>query len=331
MKKTLIIFVLTVGCFIASFVAACSTQRKPDESIGENVVKLYAEAMPQDEIETMMKRDISKEIRELEIDALAYDVKIIPAKDKAYIEFNATKNDPLPLIEITGDKMVLRFKKTNEKKWKISLGNVSVASKKIERGLKVFLPATISNVKLATTNGDTKVEDVSLKVLDMVSTSGDVIVQDASIDTARVTSTSGDMALDFKGSDIKVSSTSGDQRLEVKNCKQIRVASTSGDIFLRNNCERAHLATTSGDITLWEAKEIPEVSVASTSGDIKIVLADKKMGAKVSFSSLSGSVSTKSISDVVHDLEDSNHFTVGHGKGLLSVSTTSGDLRFVKE
>ena len=125
--------------------------------------------------------------------------------------------------------------------------------------LDIYLPANYEGgVAIDTVSGDVELPLGSFGELAIDTTSGDV---DASAASNPITAES-----------IKVETTSGDIRLVAIVAGEARLDSTSGDIDFGGEVETLWADTTSGDITLEIDGDHDDLSIESTSGDVRLYL-----------------------------------------------------------
>lgn len=152
--------------------------------------------------------------------------------------------------------------------------------------------------------------------LDIETMSGDVEVQRGfSFENAWVKSLSGDV--DFFAAvhgELSLSSTSGDVHAEGgdEEKQSMSVTSVSGDLTVRGyRCEGGLFKSVSGDVRLARIFCAGELTVSSTSGDVRFESCD---GADIRLGSVSG--------DIKGSLASGKHF---------SAKTTSGSIRLPKD
>ena len=151
-------------------------------------------------------------------------------------------------------------------------------------------------MKLLTTSGDIRAEDVELADLSITSTSGDVHVdlsEEQHVAWLEVRTTSGDVEVSAFADRMSISSTSGDAEVEGR-MNDLNVTTVSGDIDVCAEVQNMSFKAISGDVDLeFESEEILDVHGSTISGDIDIDLPDGIGAIAINTSTRSGDVTTR--------------------------------------
>ena len=190
------------------------------------------------------------------------------------------------MMKSVGEKMKLMFSEG----LKISLG-------KTWGSVTIQVPENaIPHVKLLTTSGDIRVENVGLTDLNVTSTSGDIDVdldEDERLERLEMRTTSGDMEVTAFADLASISSTSGDVEAEGRYNK-LCIATISGDMDVRADVVDMNFSAISGDVDLqFDSDEIRKVSGTTISGDIEIELPDGIGTMAIQTQTRSGDVTTR--------------------------------------
>lgn len=136
-----------------------------------------------------------------------------------------------------------------------------------------------------------------------------------------VSATSGDITLEnVMANSVSLQCTSGKIKAGPIDAPMFKIESTSGDVRLDAlKADNAAIQTTSGEITLG-IYQCGKADVTSTSGDVDLTLLHGS-GATVDFRTNSGRFNGKK------DDTKRYHEVIGDGAAIVTVSTTSGDLK----
>lgn len=119
--------------------------------------------------------------------------------------------------------------------------------------------------KVSSTSGDIRFQSVEAESIEASSTSGGIFFEKAAAGTIYVSTTSGDIGVQKAEGNVSVSSTSGDIFLnEAKG--SVSASTTSGDIGVQGGAGERHISSSSGEIRLSGVNGRFELS--TTSGDI---------------------------------------------------------------
>lgn len=131
------------------------------------------------------------------------------------------------------------------------------------------------HVKLLTTSGDVKIENVMLAEMNVTTTSGDINVEldeDEQLGNVEIHTTSGDVEATLYANKMTVASTSGDVEID-GHVEHLSVNTISGDIDIRADVASISFKAISGDVDMeFNSDEIREIYGSTISGDIDIDL-----------------------------------------------------------
>ena len=164
-------------------------------------------------------------------------------------------------------------------------------------GVTIRVPEkAVPHVRLLTTSGDVRVQDVALAELNVTSTSGDVDIdldEDQAMKQIGLMTTSGDVEVSAFAQGLTVTSTSGDVDVEGRY-NLLGVSTISGDIDVRADVQNVTFKAVSGDVDLaFESDEIRDVHGSTISGDIGIDLPDGLGFMEIHTRTRSGDVTTR--------------------------------------
>ena len=221
-------------------------------------------------------------------------------------------------IEIDMDS-IGRMMKTMGEKMKLMFSDgvkISIGKAGGEVTLKVPENA-MPHMKLQTTSGDIRVEDVVVTDLETTSTSGDINISLEEAKNAEridMRTTSGDMEISAFADRMNITSTSGDVEVEGR-VNDLSISTISGDIDVRADVVYMQFKAISGDVDLaFDSDGIREVRGSTISGDIDIDLPEGIGVNAINTQTRSGDVTTR-------------HHANGIGPTVSgSVSSVSGDI-----
>lgn len=148
--------------------------------------------------------------------------------------------------------------------------------------------------------------------------SGNIRIEGATDEFSAITISGSVIANSFENGIIKT--TSGD--ISVKGTGKIEIKTISGDVKVESVKNMMSISTTSGDIMVGEFNAASFSSkISSISGDVSVRLG-KQASIKGECSSTSGDINLSGLKRT----ESANGFIFGDGRGLLDISTTSGDI-----
>lgn len=154
----------------------------------------------------------------------------------------------------------------------------------------------IPHMKLLTTSGDIRINDVALTDLNVTSTSGDITIdlnEELPLQRAELRTTSGDITASVFTQEMTVSSTSGDAEIEGR-INVLGVNTISGDIDVRADVKTVSFKAISGDVDLcFDSEVISDVCGSTISGDIDIELPDGIGAIAINTNTRSGDVTTR--------------------------------------
>lgn len=130
------------------------------------------------------------------------------------------------------------------------------------------VPEQFRIIQMDLTSGDTEINGLTLKEMDMRTTSGDLNLRNCSIDTLRVSVTSGDITSRNGRGDIYAKATSGDISVMSHEGNAVMISTTSGDADVQANAERISIGATSGDVRCDCPDAESTVDIMTRSGDV---------------------------------------------------------------
>jgi len=182
-------------------------------------------------------------------------------------------------------------------------------------------------ITFGTLSGNVKVGNV--KEAKINTASGEIHIQ-GSQGNVNLQTISGSIWVGSMGSG-EVKSTSGD--ITVASCKgDLKASTVSGDAHFESCFGSVNIGTTSGDVTVKNLLVTGgESNIKSISGDINISV-DKNSSVTCTFSTLSGDVRINGFKELSNiELEHKKGFIVGDGKSIMTISTTSGDIKVMEK
>lgn len=187
-----------------------------------------------------------------------------------------------------------------------------------------FEKAAAATISVSTTSGDIGVQKAEGNVT-VSSTSGNILLNEAQ-GSVSASTTSGDIGVQGGVGEWHASSSSGEIRLSGVNGK-FDLNTTSGDIFLGDGagCGKAH--SISGEISIELARLDGNLSVGTTSGDVRLWL-PAEAGFGFDFDSVSGECRTFFDEVLSFNKKGTSASGVygGNTNTEVVISTTSGDV-----
>lgn len=169
--------------------------------------------------------------------------------------------------------------------------------------------------------------------LSVISTSGDIFSDTVEAAASRFESSSGDIRFSGKFSEVNAKSTSGDIVSDSLVAETSNFGSNSGEIALSGAFANMTVKTTSGDITLSSSENPQMFQISTSSGGTRLKLTDPA-GFKLSCKSSSGEVKSDFPVTVIRTDDIDEHElngTVGDGSGSITITSSSGDIRILKQ
>lgn len=173
-------------------------------------------------------------------------------------------------------------------------------------------------------SGDVEIEGI-VGELSLSSSSGELSVKDVR-GAVDVSVASGDFVGKGISGSFNLGGASGDATLE--DCDgEIDISTASGDVWLKNVTSRMSVNTSSGDVTAYALKGGPvDARISCSSGDIELTVV-KGSSYRLEIGSVSGAIYTKVPLAVEKVSRHELRGNVGSGKGLIALSTSSGDIK----
>lgn len=250
------------------------------------------------------------------------------------INFNTKSNDVKIISSNTNELRVVQYssKKTKEKDlftYKKEDNNLSIEDNysdfcvgfcfNVGARYEIYIPSTYTkNLNINEISGDIKVEehDINLNNLSLKTTSGDIeINNNITANTLTVDTKSGEIQMaNIKANKANIQSISGDLYLASIISKDIYMHTISGEVEVSNLIGKLDIKTTSGDIEINRFSIKGNSKIASTSGDVDVIL-NNDSPCNVIMNSVSGDKNLPN-----------NSSLVGKGTYKLEIQTTSGDI-----
>lgn len=284
------------------------------------------------ETATLNKEEILniKDISNIEINSISEKIIIIPAdNNEAKICFytNVTKNNSNyePELIITQFNKDLKISIEHKKIFQLVLFRSHHNSR-----LEIYLPVEYSkDISISTVSGDIYQDNFKLNKVNYKTVSGDIKIDKVYAEDVSVRTTSGDIKLNGECNNFTLRTVSGDFSSSELFTKESDIRTTSGDISIKNFKGDFTSNHVSGDVKVCYLEFNNDISIKTTSGDIKFILpVDAEFN--ISFNSTSGDyngdfpITVKNI-DKKHKIEG----IVGDGKNKIEVNTVSGDLDLI--
>lgn len=201
--------------------------------------------------------------------------------------------------------------------------------------LTVYLPQdSMADLAIDCKSGNIDIADMQFGDMDIVKTSGNARFEDCTAVSMRYKSTSGntDISNCNLGS-IIIGSTSGDIRIAGAP-GNITIDSTSGGVFVDDVDGALNISSTSGDVSIGMADaDIEPVSVQVTSGDVRLSMPSSAafdLKARTTSGDIESAIDITMEGKLGEDFGGDDVRGSANGGGpLISVKTTSGDIRIV--
>ncbi len=268
------------------------------------------------------------EVRRIDLGWVAGTVKLEPGGDTIAVKERCSK----PLGE---DQKLC---------WKLENGTLSLRfcsalhTTMPGKDLVLTFPAGWIPEKVSVDVTSADVELRALRVggaLSIDATSGDLHAENCVCIDLKASTTSG--GIDLQGceadSGLSLGSTSGALRAQDCRCDRLRAAATSGDIHVAGcSAKELELGATSGGVRCEGVPAGCDVSIDTTSGEVRLSLLDTSSGQELSIETISGDVYLDVPGAIDLDFDTVSGGMSGRleqgGKGCpeVGIDTTSGDL-----
>ena len=239
--------------------------------------------------------------------------------DKNQVKVTGTLDDLTEkfIFKTTGDRTLVKVKLPRNSRYRSRDGS----------DLKIMLPRS-SRLAFSGVATDLDVSEIDGGV-DINSVSGDIVVKETKGRTY-INSVSGELKLkDLVGS-LEVSTVSGDLEAKVQ-CKKLNISGVSADLAIQSEqIETANLSTVSGDTRIsGSMSDDAELKMSSVSGEAFYYIKGD-LNARVSMETAPGGDITNEYSEDRPKSSFINshslRFTAGSGKGVVRMSTVSGNI-----
>lgn len=258
----------------------------------------------------------------LRVENAAGDVTIIGGFDVGSVTAKATFRGPTreeakakadsytPIIEESDHLILIRQPDVSGLRVNLEVqmngtGNVEVRADSGD----VKITGTKGQCRVTARNGDIDVKGLN-GVVEIVGESGDIRVRDIVTPSLSIENKAGDLRIENVKGNLNVRTATGDVTAERVTGKTLAVESVSGDVSL----------------------DIPEpvtgsVNVRTVNGDAQVAIADGS-GARVSISTLRGSISCAVELEDAHRQDQRITGHLGDGYGSIDISAVTGDICF---
>lgn len=321
MKKLAVIFSLVFIAAIAGLagvVAATGTDFNYDGNfyIGFDI---GGELMKNGETKTT---DITDAFEDIALSVISAEINF-KVTDTAAPKVTYTSHSDCDCEVYVKDKVLV----INEKKNVFTLFSFGFLFGKNE--LTVELPkAQYGNVSINSVSGGGNFSGLTAESLTFNTTSGDFNIS-AFAKTLAISSVSGNMQMSNPLTDecdsFSLRTTSGRYNISGFKTKQFEVKTISGDVEISGISGKGSLNMTSGDVDISFAEWNDDISVSTISGDVDIIL-PAGSGADVSFSGISGDVTSLLDGSNVKIGKGSTSTVGGSNKHNIGINLTSGDV-----
>ncbi|WDV47009.1 DUF4097 family beta strand repeat-containing protein [Clostridiaceae bacterium M8S5] len=230
-------------------------------------------------------------VTDISIESVASNITIIPSKSNKFQAhlYGTAKGykegkEPKLICKREDDKIVLEIDHKGSK----TFGKF--VSRSFKCKLDIEVPKSVyKNIKVNSTSGDIKINDISTNDFSIKAVSGDIEVKDCKVDDISCKNTSGDIIIDKISAKVTASTVSGDVELNmIKMNGDIKANSISGDIEVsvpEKSDMDLYMKTTSGTL---------EADVSGKNSSKNTISATIGNGTnKVNLTTISGDVSIK--------------------------------------
>ena len=239
--------------------------------------------------------------------------------DKNQVQVTGTLDDLAEkfIFKTEGDRTLVKVKLPRNSKYRSRDGS----------DLKIMLPRS-SRLTFSGVATDLDVSKIYGGV-DINSVSGDILVKETKGRTY-INSVSGELKLKDLDGSLEVSTVSGDLEAKVR-CKKLSISGVSADLAIQSqDIESANLSTVSGDTRIsGSMSDDAELKMSSVSGEAYYYIKGD-LNARVSMETAPGGDITNEYSEDRPKSSFINshslRFTAGSGKGVVRMSTVSGNI-----
>jgi len=257
------------------------------------------------------------------VDVLVGSGDVIRITEKSGKELGSNEK-----LEISRSGGVLKIK------WNRELISFSIFQNK-RKDLTVEVPKALAEsmetLECSNTSGKITVSGFTAAAMEFSSTSGDLELSGLYGTEADISTTSGKISLDGMklSEDLEVSSTSGTLALSNVQAGTVDVSTTSGSISYTGSADELEANTVSAAVRA-ELDNCPEkAEMSSVSGGLTLAIPENK-GFEAEYNSISGSFKSD-FAVTGADGAKSGRALYGDGGSDFSFSTTSGDMRILKQ
>ncbi len=208
----------------------------------------------------------------------ANNITLLPAEDNTLrVQYYESERDDFTLIP-DGDTIRLTHK-TN------SIYNLfsTIQPPEVYK-IVVYLPASITEIKLTSASGDIELSELTANELTAKTSSGDILLQESTLGTLSLKATSGYISLKSMTveEDAVLETTSGNIRIAGGSLQAASIETTSGNVSMTETQKKHYLScrSSSGNMNLvstnYSEKDITDemretlIEIVTTSGNITV-------------------------------------------------------------
>ena len=201
-------------------------------------------------------------------------------------------------------------------------GAITIASSSGD--IKLTGSYILAELSIKLTSGDVCGDDVTCETIYIKSSSGDFRFSSLEADLITLTHSSGNTNVDSIIGETKIHSSSGDTNIGTLTGKT-KISVTSGDIAISDFSGYGEMKVSSGDIRVTVARSEGDVSIDTTSGDVKVTMGNDA-AYSVHASCTCGDVSSDYDLDFSHEKQSATGTIGENPSDQLTIDTTSGDI-----
>ena len=319
MNKSKVWLIVSILCIVVGAAMLLGSGVRSGEDLGWLLQSAGAAEMQEEKTV-----EVTESFHSLYVLESSSDIKLLPAGDgRCRVVYGETEYSHCTVSVKDGTLSVTREELSNVRRGLI------LYSKSIP--LRIYLPAgSYENLEILISSGDVEVDrGFSWDSAKIESGSGDIELQSLDAGTLRLGSTNGDIKTEeLQAESLQVDTGSGDMELRRCSLGSLSLGSTSGEQTLKD-CSvdgAAALSTGSGDITLEDCT-VGSLSVSGTSSEVRLTKTD--CGESIKVSTGSGDIRLRDIRAESYDLSSTSGDVKGILRGSVDfmIETTSGSIR----
>ena len=214
----------------------------------------------------------------------------------------------------------------------IEINSASSDIKITDLNLSTNINSASSDINLEGVHGDFSCDLASGDII-ITAQEGEITIETSSSDlrlndimgNVKATAASGDIEIDKVKGEVEIDCSSGDITTYAID-GDIDLSTVSGDIMVDDITGSVFIKSISGDISLKSLQtSTGQLKVTSVSGEISMEL-DSGFSGEYKISSISGNISHWFSGDNLQKTKNRISGKLGDGKGMLDISSTSGDI-----